>query len=154
MSLQQWVVVFFLGGRAPTGSRTEAAQLACKTAAQGQQGAGNMKQNASKLCTWVVPIRILWLKILVSFKLSISIPAEQIEIGSGLSFFAPFQFTVCNENVLHSFKTQVTAVIYLKETRWKGTDWIHLGQNEEQWHTLLNVVTKYQLLKAFATWRR
>jgi len=59
-------------------------------------------------------------KILVSFRLSISIPAEYLEISSGLSFFATSQFTVCNENALHSFKIQITAVRYLKRNKMEG----------------------------------
>jgi len=64
-------------------------------------------------------------------------------MGSGLSYFAPFQFTVCNENFVQSFKNQITTVKYLRETRWKGTDWIHLGQKTDQWPTLVNTVTNY-----------
>jgi len=33
----------------------------------------------------------------------------------------------------------------LRLIEWEGVDWIHLDQERDQWHTLVNTVMKFQV---------
>jgi hypothetical protein len=38
----------------------------------------------------------------------------------------------------------------LREIRWRFVDWMHLGQDRDQWRAVVNTVMNYQLLKGCA----